>query len=155
MAVRQHGWTCTQKEQRFACESAGVPPLEGRAAMGHAAFAWLRSPACARNVRQDQPEHHVPLETEHTSRTTARQEKFGVTRRDDTAERAHHAVSDVLLTIGGLVREWLDAEGHDARPGCSWMERLLRGMRLSYKMPTKCVEKLHSPEGSTPTRTGC
>ena len=59
-------------------------------------------------------------------------------------------VTDVLclsaVTIRGLVLEWLDAEGLDVRPGVTWVKRLLRGMRLSYKKPAKCLKELHSPE---------
>ena len=58
-------------------------------------------------------------------------------------------VTDVLclsgLTIRGLVLDWLDAEGHDVRPGREWVRRLLRGMRLSFKKPARCVKELHSP----------
>ena len=59
-------------------------------------------------------------------------------------------VTDVLclsaVTIRGLVCEWLDVVGLDARPSHSWVKRLLRGMRLSYQKPAKCVKELHSPE---------
>ena len=59
-------------------------------------------------------------------------------------------VTDVLclstLTSPGLVLDWLDAEGHDVRPGREWARRLLYGMRLSYKKLAKCVKELHSPE---------
>ena len=44
-----------------------------------------------RDVRRDQPEHSLPLETELASRSAARQEDFAVTRRHDTAVRAHPA----------------------------------------------------------------
>ena len=44
---------------------------------------------CPWDVRRDQPEHSVPLETERGS--TAWQEKSALTRRHDTAERAHPA----------------------------------------------------------------
>ena len=58
-------------------------------------------------------------------------------------------VTDVLclsaVTIHGLVLEWLDAEGLDVRPSNQWVWRLLRGMRLSFKKPAKCVKELHSP----------
>ena len=58
-------------------------------------------------------------------------------------------VTDVLclsaVTIRGLVLEWLDAEGLDVRPSQSWVQRLLRGMRLSFKKPAKCLKELHSP----------
>ena len=59
-------------------------------------------------------------------------------------------VTDVLclsaVTIHGLVLEWLDAEGLDVRPSYKWVWELLRGMRLSYKKPAKCLKELHSPE---------
>ena len=45
----------------------------------------------SRDVRRDQPEHSLPLETERATSSTARQEDFAVTRRHDTAQRAHHA----------------------------------------------------------------
>ena len=58
-------------------------------------------------------------------------------------------VTDVLclsaVTIHGLVLEWLDAEGLDVRPCYSWVTSLLRGMRLSFKKPAKCLKELHSP----------
>ena len=58
-------------------------------------------------------------------------------------------VTDVLclsaVTIRGLVLEWLDAEGLDARPGEWWVRQLLHGMRLSFKKPAKCLKELHSP----------
>ena len=31
------------------------------------------------------------------------------------------------------------------RPGYKWVWRLLRGMRLSFKKPAKCLKELHSP----------
>ena len=59
-------------------------------------------------------------------------------------------VSDVLclstITIHGLVLYWLDVEGLDVRPSQRWVQRLLRGMRLSYWKPAKCVKELHGPE---------
>ena len=58
-------------------------------------------------------------------------------------------VTDVLclsaVTVRGLVLEWLDAEGLDARPCQRWVQQLLRGMRLSFKKPAKCLKELHSP----------
>ena len=58
-------------------------------------------------------------------------------------------VTDVLclsaVTIRGLVYEWLDAEELDVRPGRSWVQRLLHGMRLSFKKPATCLKELHSP----------
>ena len=58
-------------------------------------------------------------------------------------------VTDVLclsaVTIHGLVLEWLDAEGVDVRPSNTWVEQLLRGMRLSIQKPAKCVKELLSP----------
>ena len=44
------------------------------------------------------------------------------------------------VTIRGLVLEWLDAEELDVHPSKSWVKRLLRGMRLSFKKPAKCPE---------------
>ena len=69
--------------------------------------------------------------------STARQEDFAVTRRQDTAQRAHHA-SD-RRPVPQLVHEWLDAAGHDVCPSRSWANRLLHGMHLSYKKPAKCA----------------
>ena len=40
------------------------------------------------DVRRGQPEHSVPLETQRTSRSTAWQKIFALTRRHDTAQRA-------------------------------------------------------------------
>ena len=58
-------------------------------------------------------------------------------------------VTDVLclsaVTVHGLVLEWRDAEGLDVRPSYKWVWELLRGMRLSYKKPAKCLKELHSP----------
>ena len=54
--------------------------------MGHAAVL-VRGPApVPRDVRLGQQEHSVPLETEHASRSTARQEECALTRGRDTAE---------------------------------------------------------------------
>ena len=59
-------------------------------------------------------------------------------------------VTDVLclsaVTIRSLVLEWLDAEGLDVHPSDWWVRNLLRGMRLSFKKPAKCLKELHSPE---------
>ena len=69
----------------------------------------------------------------------------------DTTRLSEHTmrVTDVLclsaITIHGLVLEWLDAEGLDVRPSYKWVWRLLRGMRLSFKKPAKCLKELHSP----------
>ena len=69
----------------------------------------------------------------------------------DTTRLSEHILrmTDVLclsaVTIRGLVYEWLDAEGLDVRPGKSWVKQLLRGMRLSFKKPAKCLKELHSP----------
>ena len=58
-------------------------------------------------------------------------------------------VIDVLclsaVTIHGLVREWLDAEGLGVHPSKSWVKRLLRGMRLSFKKPAKCLKGAPQP----------
>ena len=58
-------------------------------------------------------------------------------------------VTDVLclsaVTIRGFVYEWLDAEGLDFRPGYCSVKQLLRGMRLSFKKPAKCLKELDSP----------
>ena len=70
----------------------------------------------------------------------------------DTTRLSEHImkVTDVLclsaVTIHGLVHEWLDAEGLDVRPCYSWVTRLLRGMRLSFKKPAECLKEIHSPE---------
>ena len=58
-------------------------------------------------------------------------------------------VTDVLclsaVTTRALVNEWLDAEELDVRPSSCWVKQLLRGMRLSFKKPAKCLKELHSP----------
>ena len=87
--------------------------------MGHAAVL-VRGPASVpRDVRRDHPEHSLPLDTERATSRDARQEKHAVARRNDAAERAHHAgdrrtVPPSAVTVRGLVLEWLDAEGLDA-----------------------------------------
>ena len=69
----------------------------------------------------------------------------------DTTRLSEHImkVTDVLclssVTIRSLVYEWLDEVGLDVRPGDTWVKQLLRGMRLSYKKPAKCLKELHSP----------
>ena len=67
----------------------------------------------------------------------------------DTTRLSEHImkVTDVLClsSIRSLVYEWLDAEGLDVRPGDTWVKQLLRGMRLSFKKPAKCLKDLHSP----------
>ena len=79
----------------------------GQKAVGHAAVL-VRVPALVPwDVRRDQPEHSLPLETERTSRSTARQEDLAVTRRHDTAERAHPA----------SVRRPVPQRCDDQRPG--------------------------------------
>ena len=57
--------------------------------MGHAAVP-MRPALVPRDVRRDQPEHS-PLEMERATSSGARQEVSAVTRRHDTAERAHPA----------------------------------------------------------------
>ena len=95
----------------------------------------VRSPApVLRDVRRDQPEYSQPLETERTSRSTARQEGFAV----------NAGVRRLVPQRGDLVHDWVDAEGLDTRPCQGWVQQ--RGMRLSYKKPAKCVKELHSPE---------
>ena len=54
-----------------------------------------------------------------------------LTRRRDTAQHLS------AVTIRGLVLRWLDAERLDVRPSQSWVQRLLCGMRLRYKKPTR------------------
>ena len=69
----------------------------------------------------------------------------------DTTRLSEHImqVTDVLclsaVTIRSLVLEWLDAEGLDVHPSDWWVKNLLRGMRLSFKKPAKCLKELHSP----------
>ena len=109
--------------------------------MGHAAVL-VRGPASVpRDVRRDRPEHSLPLETERATSRDARQEKHADTRIMQ--------VTDVLclsaVTIRSLVLEWLDAEGLDVHPSDWWVRNLLRGMRLSFKKPAKCLKELHSP----------
>ena len=84
-------------------------------------------------------------------RSTARAETRGRRRMLSPADTTRHImkVTDVLclsaVTIHFLVHEWLDAEGLDVRPCYSWVTSLLRGMRLSFKKPAKCLKEL-SPE---------
>ena len=102
----------------------------------------------SRDVRRDQPERSLSLETE---RHEQHRGKRTLLSPADTTRLSEHImrVTDVLclsaVTIHGLVLEWLDAEGLDVRPG-DWVNQLLRGMRLSCKKPAKCVKELHSPE---------
>ena len=103
-----------------------------------------------RDVRRDQPEHSLPLESERATSSTARQEYFALTHRHYTAEPGHHAgvrrpVPQRGGRSGNLVHEWLDAEELDVRPGKSWVKRLLRGMHSRNKKPAKYVTELHSP----------
>ena len=102
------------------------------------------------DVRRDQPEHSVPLETERATSSTARQEDSALTRRHDTAERAHHASDRRHEPQRGDGQEpgarMAGRRGLDVRPG-EWRSRqLLRGMRLSHKKPGECMKELHSPE---------
>ena len=55
----------------------------------------------------------------------------------DTTRFSEHIlkVTDVLCLSAVTV----------VRPGKSWVKQLLRGMRLSFKKPAKCVKELHSP----------
>ena len=102
--------------------------------------------ACAvpQNVRRDQREHTPPLEAERATSSATWQEKHADGRRHDAAQRAHHE---------GDRRAVLEC-GHDPWPGARmargggkrWVKKLLRGMRLSYKKPAKCLKELHSPE---------
>ena len=64
--------------------------MEDRAALGHAAVL-VRGPAPVPwSVRRDRPEHSLPLEAERATSRDARQVESAVTRRRETAERAHH-----------------------------------------------------------------
>ena len=117
--------------------------------MGHAAVL-VRGPApVPGDVRRDQREHSLPLETERATSRDTRQEKHAVTRRHDAIERAIMKVTDVLclsaVTIHGLVLEWLDAEGLDVRPGDTWVRQLLRGMRLSVQEARQVLEGAPHP----------
>ena len=72
------------------------------------------------DVRRDQPEHSLSLETAHIMR-----------------------VSDVLCLSAVTIRSLVHAEGLDVRPSYSWVKRLLRGMRMRYKKPN-CVKEVHA-----------
>ena len=62
-------------------------PVEDRTAMEHAAVL-VRGPALVpRDVRRDQPEHSLPLETERATSSAAWQRESAVTRRHDTASK--------------------------------------------------------------------
>ena len=93
-----------------------------------------RSGACARSsgCRGDQPEHFLPLETERTTSSTARQEKSVLTRRHDTAERAHHAGD----------RRPVPECGHDPRLVARLAPR--RGTRRPSQEVVECVKEHHS-----------
>ena len=85
--------------------------------MGHAAVL-VRGPASVpRDVRRDQPEHSLPLETECATSRDARQEKHVIARRHDAAERAHHAGD----------RRAVPQRGDGQRPGARMARR--RGTR--------------------------
>ena len=66
-------------------------------------------------------------------------------------------VSDVLclsaVTISSLVRDSLEAQVLDVRPGKWWVRQLFHGMHLSCKKPAKCVKELHGLEQQHATRT--
>ena len=53
--------------------------------MGRAAVLVQNLALVPRDVRRGQPEHSVPLETEHANNSTAGEEDFAVTRRHDTS----------------------------------------------------------------------
>ena len=99
----------------------------------------------SRDVRRDQPQHSLPLETERT----ARQKDFAVIRRRDMAQRAHHAVDQRPMPQRGddqrLGARLARRRGTRRPPGREWVRRLLRGMRLTFKKPAKCLKELHSP----------
>ena len=59
--------------------------------MGHAAVLVRGRALVPRDVRRDQPEHSLPLETERATTSAAQHKWSAVTRRRDTAQRAHHA----------------------------------------------------------------
>ena len=87
--------------------------MEERAALGHAAVL-VRGPASVpRDVRREQPEHSLPLETERATSRDARQENFAVARRHDAAERAHHEGD----------RRAVPQRGGDQRPGARMARR--------------------------------
>ena len=67
-----------------------------------------------------------------------------MTRLSEHIQRVTDLLCLSAVTVSGLVLEWLDAEGLDARPCQSWVQRLLRGMHLSHKKPAKCLKELHS-----------
>ena len=63
-----------------------------------------------------------------------------MTRLSERIMRVTDALCLSSVTIRDLVREWLDAEGLDVRPSRTWVKRLLRGVRSSYKNPADCVK---------------
>ena len=88
-----------------------VGPVENRTAMGHAAV-HVRGPALVpRDIRRDQPEHSVPLETERTLLSPT-----DMTRLSDHIMRVSGVLCLSAVTIRGLVHEWFDTEGLDVRP---------------------------------------
>ena len=78
----------------------------------------------------------------------------GMTRLSEHIMRVTDVLCLSAATVRGLVHEWVDAEGLDARPCQRWVQQLLRGMRLGFKKPAKSLKELHSPAASTPTRSG-
>ena len=119
---------------RSAAKSTWAPPCAtgsstcwtsgGQIGDGTCSSACARSGACALGCSTG-PEHPVPLETQRTSSSATRQEDFAVTRRHDTAQRAHHAGVRRPLPQRGddheLGARTFDTEGHDVRPSEWWV----------------------------------
>ena len=93
--------------------------------------------------------HSTPYRWKRTSSRAAPLGRKTLLSPADVTQLSEHIlrVTNVLcgLTIHSLVLDWLDAEGHDVRPGREWVRQLLRRVRLSFKKPAKCVKELHSP----------
>ena len=104
--------------------------------------AWDFSAACygPRDVQRDQPEHSVPLETERATSSTARQEDLALSRRHDTAQRAHHV----------SVRRPVPQRGDDQRLGgrlarCRRIRRTLAWHALEVQEARKIRERVPQP----------
>ena len=134
-ATRQNAAKSTSTAS-CATGSSTCPTSGRQSGDGTCNIAWLRSGACALGCSTG---------STRTSRSTAWQENFAIIRRHDTAERVHHAG----------VRRPVPQRGHDQEPGArmtrrrgtsragaTWVKQLLRGMRVSYKSPTKSTRPL-------------
>ena len=116
--------------------------------MVHAAVLVRSLAPMPQDVRRDQPEHPQPQETERATSSTSRQRRCALTRTRVALLSEHiMRVTDVLPQHGhdqrlGAPVARRRGTRHPSQP--KLVQRLLRGMRLSYKKPAKCVKELHS-----------